>query len=463
MTILDINEQIELKEKQLTEHNNTNIDWKPCRIENYTVPSFIIPETRKKNSQRVLLSKVLAFIDSVKHIRYTDACTVMPVSCKSKRLISICGNFKEVSRLISFMCCVGLLEVEDNNYQYNADNSAYNKCKTYRYYIENEENIKAYCDTHNINTYIVSNTYDTVADIFAIESFDASKVLFNSKLHLLKPSNFSVSDFESYLIGCLYANYPLLRKYQELADQINRTYYRDYPELSLRFIPSFTWSKGNKAVRKIGIRCTNSLVSAKKDNTTDSEYRLYKKDVLDTYKLNLSKDVKSSVPRITASINAGEWVAEDIDIYEKIYDIYIAYKNDNQYIDTVADTFAEYREAVKSMHMRGYFDDESTIGVHTRRCMANVLDKEAVDHEMKLFKRAITDAEGGHLFDNEIFFHESCIYMDVLKELLDSGFFVWQCYDAFYGRKEGVTQEQFEQLVQEIVKRKAIEYIGFCF
>jgi len=58
---------------------------------------------------------------------------------------------------------------------------------------------------------------------------------------------------------------------------------------------------------------------------------------------------------------------------------------------------------------------------------------------MYLYQTAIMEAEGGRLFDSEIFLHESCIYIDVLYALLEDGFFVWQCYDAFYAKKEGVT------------------------
>ena len=109
--------------------------------------------------------------------------------------------------------------------------------------------------------------------------------------------------------------------------------------------------------------------------------------------------------------------------------------------------------------MRGYFDRPSTLGVHTRRVMANVRDKEAVDAEMRIYQNAIIAAEGGSLYGSEIFYHESSIYMDVLKELLDNGYKVWQCYDAFYAHKEGVTQEDFTEYVTQVVEEKANLYI----
>lgn len=74
--------------------------------------------------------------------------------------------------------------------------------------------------------------------------------------------------------------------------------------------------------------------------------------------------------------------------------------------------------------MRAYFDADARLGQHTRMKMLHVDDKEAVDKEMQLFKQAIIQAEGGRLYDSEIFYHESCIYLDVLYALLKSGYFV---------------------------------------
>ena len=89
-------------------------------------------------------------------------------------------------------------------------------------------------------------------------------------------------------------------------------------------------------------------------------------------------------------------------------------------------------------------------------CVKNAAE---VDATMKAYQRAIIEAEGRRLYGTEIFLHESCIYLDVLKELLDNGFFCWECYDAFYARKEGVTQEEFEKYVEALVEEKANAYI----
>ena len=106
-----------------------------------------------------------------------------------------------------------------------------------------------------------------------------------------------------------------------------------------------------------------------------------------------------------------------------------------------------------------YFDAEKDIRNHTCYAMETVENRQEVYDEMKAYQKAVIKAEGGKLYGTEIFLHESCIYLDVLKELLDNGFFCWECYDAFYARKEGVTQEEFVQYVEALVEEKANAYI----
>lgn len=244
-------------------------------------------------------------------------------------------------------------------------------------------------------------------------------------------------------------------------DEINKTYYSDYPELQISFEPNFTWNKKNTTVTKIGIRATNSYCNAKKEKDNNSNFSgYYKQDVLDMFSLVYEKDVKSSVPRITASVNSGKWIPENVDIYERIYQSYLKLKYPDEVPDD-APSFTDARPAIKSLHMRCYFDYEGCIGFHTRRAMSKVTDKNAVDSEMKLLRQAVIEAEGGKLYDNEIFYYESVIYGRVLKQLLDEGFFVWMCYDAFYSTaKEGWDQKRFEEYVELLVEYHANKFIN---
>ena len=117
--------------------------------------------------------------------------------------------------------------------------------------------------------------------------------------------------------------------------------------------------------------------------------------------------MKSSVPRITLSLNQHLWEKESTDIYERIYQEYI-HSIGCPTSGTVVHKFEELRPAIKTLHMRRYFDSEGEIGNHTCHAMANVENRQEVYAEMSRYQKAIIEAEGRKLYGNEIFFHESC-------------------------------------------------------
>ena len=455
MTFLDIYNELQNASKK---EKQAEAFIKPIEVANISIPVLNLPTKLTKN-QRTFLSKVLAFIDMKKQVRIRDVATLMNISCKNKRLLSITGSVMNNSNFIRRMVNLGLISVIDDTYQFNAYYAKQNHSKRYAYHYQNEVLIKKYCEQNNINKYKPNKNYNnnTIVKSFSIDSFETDEVKFSNHLLLHKPDDYSVSEFEAYLTQALYKNYPQLSKYQQMADLINDTFYADDDDRQIRFVPSFTWNKGNNSVIKIGIRATNTLVSAKKDKDgNENFYGLYKEDVLLKYGFNLEKDVKSSVPRITYLLNKKEWLSEDIDIYQNIYNEYLRINNNNN--NTIVKSFSEVREAIKGLHMRGYFDNETMTAVHINNQIK--LNYDNVKEEMSKYRQAIVSAEGGNTFGSEVFFHESCIYLDVLYELLKKGFDVLQIYDAFYSKKEGMSNEEFETLVRRIVKTKAIQYIN---
>ena len=455
MTFLDIYNELQNASKK---EKQAEAFIKPIEVANISIPVLNLPTKLTKN-QRTFLSKVLAFIDMKKQVRIRDVATLMNISCKNKRLLSITGSVMNNSNFIRRMVNLGLISVIDDTYQFNAYYTKQNHSKRYAYHYQNEVLIKKYCEQNNINKYKPNKNYNnnTIVKSFSIDSFETDEVKFSNHLLLHKPDDYSVSEFEAYLTQALYKNYPQLSKYQQMADLINDTFYADDDDRQIRFVPSFTWNKGNNSVIKIGIRATNTLVSAKKDKDgNENFYGLYKEDVLLKYGFNLEKDVKSSVPRITYLLNKKEWLSEDIDIYQNIYNEYLKINNNNN--NTIVKSFSEVREAIKGLHMRGYFDNETMTAVHINNQIKQNYDNEKKNKQKK--RQAIVLAEGGNTFGSEVFFHESCIYLDVLYELLKKGFDVLQIYDAFYSKKEGMTNEEFETLVRQIVKTKAIQYIN---
>lgn len=425
------------------------------------MPPFQIPKNRSKKSQREQLSKVLAFVKYERNIRAAEGCTVMPIPTTNKHMLAITGSPANASNLIKFMCKIGLISPESEKYRFGSRYEKNNYAKTYRYYYDNEQELLAYCEQEGIGEFSTKNcTRRKDAAIPDNLQISVKDVAISSHLKLMKPEGLSHTEFEDYVSELIYQRYPHLEAYQELVDEINETHYSDYPEFSISFRLHFTWDKKKNYIRKIGLRATNSCVSASNSEEHDENFhRLIKQELLNKYGLNLSKDVKSSVPRITLSLNQRYWENETTDIYEIILHECV-HSGECFSTETVVQKFTELREVIKKLHMRRYFDTEKEIRNHTRNAMGHHVENKAeVDAIMKAYQKAVIKAEGGKLYGTEIFLHESCIYLDVLKELLDNGFFCWECYDAFYARKEGVTQEEFEKYVEALVEEKANAYI----
>ena len=425
------------------------------------MPPFQIPKNRSKKSQREQLSKVLAFVKYERNIRAAEGCTVMPIPTTNKHMLAIAGSPANASNLIKFMCKIGLISPESEKYRFGSRYEKNNYAKTYRYYYDNEQELLAYCEQEGIGEFSTKNcTRRKDAAIPDNLQISVKDVAISSHLKLMKPEGLSHTEFEDYVSELIYQRYPHLEAYQELVDEINETHYSDYPEFSISFRLHFTWDKKKNYIRKIGLRATNSCVSASNSEEHDENFhRLIKQELLNKYGLNLSKDVKSSVPRITLSLNQHYWESETTDIYKMILHECV-HSGECFSNETVVQKFAELREVIKKLHMRRYFDTEKEIRNHTRNAMGHHVENTAeVDAIMRAYQKAVIKAEGGKLYGTEIFLHESCIYLDVLKELLDNGFFCWECYDAFYARKEGVTQEEFEKYVEASVEEKANAYI----
>lgn len=441
------------EENVMVDKEFPTMEWKPIQATIYMVPSFYPPTLTKPNIKKI--QKVMAFVDMVKYRRVREGATIMPIPTTNKQMIRLCGNKMEVSRLIGFMVDIGLIGVCDDSYQFKAYRAEDNKSKTYYYYYENEVRLLEWCKEKGIEG-LKGVMKNVIKNKTCGENFvDREKVRFRSNLRLMRPQDMSVKDFEGLLLNCLYENYKGLRPYQEKADAINERYYSGMPEMALRFVPSFTWDAKNNYVRKIGIRCTNSLVAAKKDDSVRQNGALYRSDVLRCYNLEWEKDVKSSVPRITKLLNERKWVPEEVDIYEMIYNRYAKQKG----TVPTKEEFARYRDAIKALHMRAYFDSGKSMGAHVCRAMGDYTRAEEVAAEMRLLRLSIIYVEGCVLYDSEIFYHESCIYLDVLEELLGMGYFVWLCYDAFYaGAKEGQTETEYQKICARIVREKATTY-----
>ena len=447
------------------------------------------------------LSVIGAFINTYQYITSDKNVSAIPVASTSKFMISLCGSQRNASNLINLMCKIKLLTKATQNINVEklvldknnklVKSRVYNKeieysftrglCREY-YYSKNIQNIiKNIIEKHNIvvKQNIKENIKQNIEEELIstrtkVETFEnTDKIRFSSKLSI--PC--TEKDMDNIVKSSLYINYPQLEVYQKMADDMNKTL-NEVNQIS--FQPTITYDKSKKYIKKIGIRATNTLVSAKKDKVENKDFHgKYKEDVLkeqlgDKY---YEFDVKSSVPRVTKLLNTGIWEDNTVDIYEEIYNNMRNFISTRTKVETFDDMFylpeefsKETRTLFKSMFMKGYFDKSvSTIVNHVISSVlgqcTGLSDEDYEEYKDKCteYTKAVMTAYVaaiketlGNTYDSEIFLHESCIYLQVAKIIRERGIKLVQIYDGFYTDKK---VEDIEEIVKEVAEKYYREYI----
>ena len=430
-------------------------------IKNYECPPFVpgSPNLEKNGAlkkYRDRFSKYLAFIDCVKYYRSSKFCSVLALATTSQVLLNIWGSEQSVSNALRQLEEIGLIKEYSSYYQTGM-------CKLYCYFVENEQRMIEYCKNNDIPKMVIpsrqvltpkqAREYRARCEEFYTDSFK-KKVTFKSRLALKRPRGVKPTQFKRDVYEMLYENYPGFKIYQRMAETINETYYKDQPEFHIRFKPKFHWnenpkkekSKDKTSIVGIGIRASNKLCSAKKDNNSVDQKtkKILREEVLTKYGFKFEKDITSSVPRVAYALNYGGWLKEDVDLYQKIYEEINPGASNEE--------FQAEREAIKKLFFRVYFDStDNKLGYHTwDKMIQEGMDKDSVYDDMKNLRRAVEKVLGEKRYDNFIFYVESCIYIDTLHTLLKQGYKVWLVYDCFYGAGVG-TEEEFAKLVKEAV------------
>ena len=405
----------------------------PISVNEYTQADFRNDVTDEETLVKLLgqrwkvnLALLGSFVDLYQYLTGRKRITAIPIPSTSKALTRIFKDHQKVSRVLQLACKVDLLKCVGEKFRFGRYET-YCKC-----YILNkvvQDLIKSLIAKHDINftKYLVVNckSKESVRDGVQGFTFDKEKhynVLFSSRLRIP-----NMTDEECLEI--LYRTYPFLAEYQAIADEMNRTYLADTPEQQIVFQPSINRSRTG-FITSIGIRATSKVCCFKEHKNANVGYKgIWRKDYLKTFfgtDQIYSYDVKSSIYRVSHLMNFGEWADEDIDFYERIYG-----KNFSS---------PEERTMFKDFCQRLYFDSAGKLYAHTKGCFADLLAKGMGEEDIK---QAISEMKdrmeymlGNFSMNSEVFLHESCIYLDLVKALRDKGIKVVQVYDGFYSDQE---------------------------
>lgn len=433
--------------KRYKKPKKPQVDWEPQRPkEDLETPPFVVPSYSSKNGDFIvknLFSHILYFIRYTQRKRFKNGQTVIEIPRENNHNLKNWNSAMGITRAIENMIKIGLIAPYNEDYSYK-----YHRCKSYVYFVENEQKILDYCEENNIEIFNPDKSIKkprrpktTTGKL----GFSDEDVIFSPNLNFPIPEGMSKGEFEDLLLIKLKNNYPQLSFFQEKVREINEKFYRDYPEFELSFRPHFKWDKNKKILNGIGIRVTNHLCNKSKKSRSWIKKR---------YKFTLSEDIKSSVPRFNLSINKGEWIDNDIDIYELINN---EFEPDKKFTKT-------RREVIKQFHMNCYFSYSSSDRKLTkdiwRRMDRSELSKTQVDDLLGRLRSAIKKVEG-NFWGSEIFYVESCVVIMTLYDLLNAGIKTWIVYDCFYSvdfeDKEfysGMIKNQLKYNFEEFIKRE---------
>ena len=373
--------------------------------------------------------------------------SIYPISCRNSNLLLLFKNPSAVSRMLKKCRKIGLLVRMNTDYCFGNVRKSRNYCYHYAYNKSVEHLVIGVCKEKGINLEERKNE-DTIVSTFAarskISDEDKSRItLKTSRIGLVGYDNEDGEEaIKDYIMHEKYGR--LIVPRESKIKMINKKLPSRH---RIRFAPNLKYNKKGRLI-SIGLRATNEIVSLKAHESEHPNYRgMTRPDYLKKYfgtGSYTSYDVRASIYQISHLLNFGEWMGNGHDPYQMMF----------------GESFArpEDRDAYKSFCMALYFDNPNVIYAHNRLfipCSVAQYGKDAI-------KKAIADAEEsmcrftGEKFFNEVFLHESLLYIDFVYELRMRGIEVVQIYDGFYIPQGSISIEELEQLMRDC----AMNYLG---
>ena len=393
------------------------------------------------------LPPVLALVGYYKHGTSRKRVTVLPISTHSERLLDIFGSPVNVSNVIRLCLKCGLLQCVDESYRFGPWEP---RAKRYAWNKQAQDSVTALADEAGI---VAAPPVRERTPEYALtlpkkrikRRAEGLEIKIAQKTSIPK----DVTDDE--ILVRLLERYPQMKEAMETASRLNR----DLPPCErMRCFPSIHRARDGR-ISKIGFRISNPIVSLKEhDNGNDDYNGLWRKEYLGTVFDSWAEyDVKSSIYRVSYLLEHGEWLPDEVDLYERMAGFPFQSK--------------EERDRFKFFSMQLFFEPSARSLAHhltlkgaTEGFVRNFGDGRLVPTLVEA-KTRMEDAIGT-CRRSEIFLHESCVYLNAFRRMVEEeGWRVVQIYDGFYIRlDDGMDRATVERRCAEIVAEEAIRYHG---
>ena len=395
-----------------------------------------VVESNFKKKRRIVLQNAIKFVEAFKWrfdeevvapISTTEVCLQVAIGCENNKNPRI-----KVKSIIDNLLTLRVINLESNSHSYvNSISKLYSFNQFVYSKLLKYANSRYQCSLNQINkslSYHIRNGYgdNQAEDTSENAKFDESRIRICKRMKM-DVTGVSLSRIESVLN----ARYPQFLEGKKIADELNKSLPLE-EQIKWQWHLELKQRDGKRYLTKIGFRASNMICSYKKRENENPCYRgKWRHDYLtEVYGSKIGNyDFNASIWRLSYNLLHDDMLPESLDGYELAYGG--KFKSD------------EDRDIFKKIAMRLYFGGINQLGVQVEnkfKDIANKLGENYVyDHErarciqdiMSDQKLSAIEKIGG-FFDSEIFLHESCIYLNIYKDIVDSGIRCTQLYDSFY-------------------------------
>ena len=400
--------------------------------------AMAIVESNFKTKRRIVLHNAIKFVEAFKW-RF-DKEVVAPISTNEIGLQVAMGCEKNksprkiIKTYIDNLLTLKVIKLESNVY---SSNKSISKLYSFNQLVYSK--LLAYASSKYQLSQLSINQNSSLCYHISIgcrdlQTEDASKdaKFDESRIRICKRMKMDVTGISlSRIESVLNARYPQFLEGKRIADELNKSLPIE-EQIKWQWNLELKQRDGKRYLTKIGFRASNIICSYKKRDNDNPCYRgkWRSKYLTSIYGPKCRDyDFNASIWRLSYNLLHDEMLDESIDGYTLAY----------------GDKFEsdEDREIFKKIAMRLYFGGINQLGVQVENKFKEILTKLDKKYtynrsRAKLIQEIMSDQkllaveQIGGFFDSEIFLHESCIYLNIYKDIVDSGIRCTQIYDSFY-------------------------------
>lgn len=433
--ILDIAKLLKLGEEQCQQKHWEEVS-KILQNQEKTASEYnarAVIEANFQKKRRIVLRNAIRFVEAFKW-RFNNE-VVAPISTNEAglQIAMSCENNKNPRKIIKTnidnLIALRIINLESDIYSYN---NGIAKLYSFNQFVYSKvldyANSKYQISLNSANqslSYHISNLYGDETSTDDIK-FDESRIRICKRMKM-DVTGISLSRIESVLN----AKYPQFVEGQKIANELNKSLPIE-EQIKWQWNLELKHQNGKQYLTKIGFRASNMICSYKEHQNENPYYRgKWRNDYLtEIYGQDYQHyDFNASIWRLSYNLLHDTMLPESVDAYELAYGTKFQSKDE--------------RDLFKKVAMRLYFGGINQLGVQVENKLKDIASKLCEEYEydhnranwiqeIMSDQKLLAIEQIGGFFDSEIFLHESCIYLNIYRDIVDAGIRCSQIYDSFY-------------------------------